>query len=97
MNKKTNQTIPLETSIYMRYLHQHGNVKISEIVKLFFNFSKRSIYRHCQKEVNPAPIQDKRKDKGRPLKLDERAEQKIIREIPRLREHYEDSFTAKKC
>ena len=81
----------------MRYLHQHGGVKISHIVKQYTQFAERSIYRHCRKEVNPGERQDKRKsNKGRPTKLNSRDERKIIREMQRLREQFGDTFTAKR-
>ena len=88
--------IPQQTPIYMRYLHQHGGMKISDIVKQYPQFAERSIYRHCKKEVNPGLMQDRRKyNKGRPRKLNSRDERKIIREIPRFREQFGNTFTAK--
>ena len=81
----------------MGYLHQHGGMKISHIVKQYTQFSERSIYRHCKKEVNPGDVQDRRKcNKGRPPKLNSRDERKIIRKLPRLREQFRDTFTAKR-
>ena len=89
--------IPQETSIYMRYLRQHGGMKISHIVKQYTQFAERNICRHCKKEVNPGLMQDRRKyNKGRPPKLNGRDERKIIREIPRLREQFGDTFAAKR-
>ena len=42
-------------------------------------------------------MQERRKyNKGRQPKLNSRDERKIIREIPRLREQFGDTFTAKK-
>ena len=79
--------IPQEISIYMRYLHQRGGMKISDIVKQYTQFAERSIYRHCKKEVNLGEMEDRRKyNKGRPPKLNSRDERKIIQEIPRLQE-----------
>ena len=81
----------------MRYLHQHGGMKFSHIVKQYTQFAERSIYRHCKKEVNPGLMQDRRKyNKGRPPKQNSRDERKIIREIPRLGEQFGDSFTVKR-
>ena len=91
---KTKLKIPQEKSIYMKYLHQHGGIKISHIVKQYTQFAERSIYRHCKKEVNPAEMQGRRKcSKRRPPKLNSRDEKKVIREIPRLREQFGDTFT----
>ena len=58
---KTKLKISQETTIYMGYLHQHGGMKISHIVKQYPQFAERSIYRHCKKEVNPGEMQDRTK------------------------------------
>ena len=72
---KTKMKIPQEMSIIMRYLHQHGGMKISHIPMIL----KRSIYRHPKKEVNPRLMQERRKyNKGRPPKLNSRGERKTI-------------------
>ena len=84
-------------SIYMRYLHQHGGMKMFHIVKQYTQFADRSIYRHSKKEVKPGLMQDRKKyNKGRPAKLNSRGERKIIREIPRLQEKFGDTFIAKR-
>ena len=46
--------IPLETSIYIRYLYKHGGMKILQIIKQYPQFAERSVYRKYKKEVNPA-------------------------------------------
>ena len=80
--------IPIEMSIYMRYLHQHGGMKMFHIVKQYTQFADRSIYRHSKKEVKPGLMQDRKKyNKGTPAKLNSKGERKIIREIPRLQEN----------
>ena len=43
-NMETKMKIPQETSIYMRYLNQHGGMKISHIAKQDTQFAERSIY-----------------------------------------------------
>ena len=81
----------------MRYLHQNGGMKISYIINQYTQFAERSIYRHRKKEVSAGLMQDRRKyNKGRPSKLNSRDERKIIWEIPRLREQFGDTFTAKR-
>ena len=86
-NMDTKMKIPQHTSIYMRYLHQHGRMKISHIVKQYTQLAKRSIYRHFKKEVSLGLMQDRRKyNNGRPPETNSRDERKIIQKIPRLRE-----------
>ena len=64
--------IPIEVSIYLRYLHQDGKVSGKELVKRFPQYSKRSIYRHASLPLG-VKVYDKRKqNKGRPYAVDER-------------------------
>ena len=44
--------IPVQTSIYMSYLYHHGQVNISEIVKMYPHHTPRSICRHCKQKVS---------------------------------------------
>ena len=94
---KAKMKIPQEMSIYMRYLHQHGGIKISHIIKQYTQFAERSTYRHCKTEVRPGLMQDRRKyNKGSPTKPNSRDERQMIPEIPRLQEQLGDTFTAKR-
>ena len=96
---KIKMKIPLETSIYIRYLYKHGGMKILQIIKQYPQFAERSVYRKYKKEVNPATewMYDKRKNnKGRRSKLSKRNKRKIIWAIPRRWEQHGDNFTAKR-
>ena len=44
--------IPLDVSIYLRYLHQDRNIRIKELVKEYKQYSKTSIYQHTKKSLN---------------------------------------------
>ena len=42
--------IPMRTSIYMSYLYHHGQVNISETVKMYPHHAPRSIHRHYKQK-----------------------------------------------
>ena len=45
---KKMKPIPIRDSAQMASLHQHGGLKVNELVKLFSNYSQASIYRHSK-------------------------------------------------
>lgn len=88
--------IPLDVSIYMRYLHQDKGVRIKELVKEYKQYSKTSIYRHAKKPIAGDNCPDKRQNnKGRPRKLNSRDSRKLIRHLLILRES-KGSFNSKR-
>ena len=92
MKQKTK--IPLDVSIYIRYLYQDKGVRVKEILERFPDYSQASIYRHVKKPIGSKEVFDHRHlNKGRPQKLDLRDERSILRQIPKLRETA-GSFTA---
>lgn len=76
--------IPSEVSVYLKYLHQDLGLGIAAIQKKFPQFSKTSLYHHMKAPI----VKEKKitKKQGRPRKLSERDERKIIRELHTQRE-----------
>ena len=78
--------IPADMSIYLRYQHQHGSLKCSELVQVYPQYSARSIYRYANKAVGNIFTRNNTKSKaGRPRILTPRDERQIIRQIHLLR------------
>ena len=88
--------IPADMSVYLRYQHQHGGLKCSELVQMYPQYSARSIYRHANKPVGNIFTKNKTKSKaGRPRILTLRDERQIIRHLHLLRGQ-RVPFTAKR-
>lgn len=70
MVNKRNQgeKISKEMSVYLRVLHQEGNVSCMEIKRRFPQYALRSIYRHCKKRPLTQQPTDLRKKKQREAK-----------------------------
>ena len=45
--------IPIRDSAQMASLHQHGGLKVKEVVKVFPNYNQASIYRHRKRHIGP--------------------------------------------
>lgn len=75
-------------------LHQHANVSLKELKKIFPQYSQASLYRHAKRkigaELTVPPLKTK---KGRPKKLCAEEHQKIITSLHVLRET-DGSFTS---
>ena len=56
---KTKTKIPQVTSIYIRYLHQHDGMNISNIVRQYTQYI--SIYRHCTRKPKKLNSKNDRK------------------------------------
>ena len=81
-------------SIYLKYLHQEGNISKAELARRYPEYAQRSIYRHASQQVEE--VADRRREnKGRPRKLTDRDERLIIKTMKKLRTKVA-SFTAKK-
>ena len=92
----TRRRIPLELSVYIRYLHQKEGLQIKDIVNKYKTFSKSSIYRHAKKPIPRNEIPDLRKNNpGRPKKLSGRDERLLVRQVYKLRKS-EGTFTSKR-
>ena len=86
--------IPVEVSIYLRYLHQHGGVKGRDLVKRYPQYSPRSIYRHASLPVNEPAADRRKQNKGRPRALNARDERHLESGIKRLRRTEEGVFNS---
>ena len=86
--------IPLEVSIYLRYLHQDGKVSGQELVKRFPQYSERSIYRHASLPLG-VKVDDKRKqNKGRPRAVNKRGIRHVLSTLKQLRRTEQGVFTS---
>ena len=84
----------MQTSTYMSYLYHHGQVYISEIVKMYPHDTPRSIYKHCKQK--PTEKMDKRKFNSWPKKGLVRNEGLVVRSVGTLRKEVDNIFGAKK-
>ena len=98
MNKTIYRKIPIDVSIYIRYLYKDKGVKGKKLLDRFPQFSRASIYRHdAKKAIGGDAIFDKRKhNKRRPRKISERDKRNLIRQIAVLRRVEGSSFTVKR-
>ena len=90
----TYEKIPIDVSIYLRYLYQHGGVKGKALTDRFPKFSKRSIYRHAKLPVGEKAEDKRMKNKGRPRKICSRDKRHVASTINRLRRSEEGVFTS---
>ena len=93
--KKMWTKITIKHSAEIAALYQKANVKIAEIVKMYPQYSRRSIYYHAKKPFNEEAHDKRKNNKGAPRKLTLRDQRLILRLIPILR-RTEGSFTAKR-
>ena len=84
-------------SFKLRYLFQGKGARGKELLKLYPEYSKTSLYRHATKSMDSTKVNDKLKfNKGRPKKVSLWEEEIIIlREINNLREEFR-SFAIKR-
>ena len=90
--------VALRHSIEMAAMHQKTGIKISELVKMYPQYSPRSVYRHAKAPLGEeeAPVRDRRRfNTGRPSKLTIRDKRNLLRSIKHLRAT-EGWFTAKR-
>ena len=66
---RTLTKIPLHVSFRLRYLFQDKGVRGKELLKLYPEYSRASLYRHAVKSIDSIQVVDKRKfNKGKPKK-----------------------------
>ena len=76
-------------SFRLRYLFQDKGVRSKELLKLYPEYSRTSLYQHAVKSVDSTQIVDKHKfNKGRPKTVSLREERIILRKICKLREKF---------
>lgn len=89
------EKVTIRHSAEIAALHQKAHVPVSEIVEMYPQYSRRSIYRHASKPFNEEHHDRRKYNKGRPGKLNLRHKRIILRMIPKLRRE-DASFTLKK-
>lgn len=77
--------VTLAHSAEMTALKQCG-MKVADIYKKFPQYSRSTVYRHSNGLLGGGQSDRRKSNKGRPKKLSERDERKILRAIPQLRE-----------
>ena len=87
--------IPIDLSVYLRYLHQDGGIKCSELCRRYPNYPQRTIYHHAKKPIGESLMDNRKFNSGRPRKLTERDKRSILKTIPKLRTEV-GSFTSKR-
>ena len=75
--------------------HYKVGIRGKELLKLFPQYSKSTVYEHAKRKVGESRIDKRHGNKGRPPKLDARDKRLILRQIPILRKEY-GSFTSKR-
>ena len=76
---RTLKNIPPHVSYRLRYLFQDKRVRGKELLKLYSEYSRASLYRHAVKLIDSTQTVDKRKfNKGRPKKVSLREERIIL-------------------
>lgn len=91
---KTKNKVTVQHAAEMSALYQKGFVRGKKLLELFPWYSKATVYRHATRPIGAALIGDYRKENpGRPRKVDELAERRILRSFAKLRES-DGSFTA---
>ena len=92
MKKKTLRQVPLEVSVYLKYLHQDKDIRREELLKMYPKLSKATIHRDAKKPVADKTVDKRKHYYGRPRKISSRDMRLIHRQIPILPEQY-GSFT----
>ena len=88
MASKQNETLKItnEMSLYLRFLHQEGNITCKELSRRYPQYAVRSIYRHAKKEISvKMPIDGRKANKGRPPRMTKHDERLLLRTFKRLR------------
>ena len=93
---RTLTKITSHVSFRLRYLFQDKGVRGKELLNLYPEYSRTSLYRHTVRSVDSTQVVDKGKfNKRRPKKVSLREERIILREIRKLREEF-GSFTIRR-
>ena len=87
--------VTVEHSAQMAAMREAG-IPVSKIVMKFENlYSRATVYRHSSIRLGQPARADRRvNNKGRPRKLSERDERRVLRSIPELRRSEEASLHA---
>ena len=95
MASKQNKTLKItnEMSLYLRFLHQEGNITCKELSRRYHQYAVPNVYRYAKKEISVNILIDGRKvNKGRSPKMTKHDERLLLRTIKRFR-NANTSFT----
>ena len=82
----SHKQVSMRHSVEMAVLSQKAHVKGKDLLNMYPQYSRATIYRHARKSLS-ADFTDKRKsNKGRPKKINIQHERRILRAVKRLRE-----------
>ena len=84
--KEHRQKVSLVHSCQIRTLYQVGGVKGKNLLKMFPQYSKSAVYKHCKLPLNEEKVDKRKSNPGRPKKLSENDERQVKRSLLRLRE-----------
>lgn len=87
------KSMPVEMSVYLRYLHQDAKIPICKLAKRFPKYPRSSIKRHAKKGIDSGILDKRKNNKGRPPVLSDRDKRRIISQIPKLRKDRKGDFT----
>ncbi len=87
--------VTIQHSAELAALHQKANVKMKDLVKMYPQYSQRSIYRHAKKPFNQEHHDLRRFNNGRPKLLNDHDKRNVIRNIKYLRKT-EGNFSSKR-
>ena len=83
-NKKGN-LVSVPHSAEMTTVHRKASIQVKELIKMYPQYSRASIYRHAKKKLSAEQPQDRQHfDKGRPLKISVRDHPQILRSLTKL-------------
>lgn len=78
--------MPVDVSVYIRYLYHDGGIRGKKLLEMFPDYSKRTIYHHIHLPVGEITVDRRHFNKGRPKILTDRDGRNIIRQVNILRE-----------
>ena len=82
------------TSAEIKVMFQVHGIKGKKLLDMFPNLSKSVVYKHARKPLGSVFIDRRSENKGRPRKVDDALERRILREVKRLTDQG-DGFTSK--
>ena len=96
MPRRRRKPVELHISIYIRYLHQHGGMRVVDIAKKFSGIPRRTVAHHAKLPIQDDTEDRRHQNKGRPRKLTDRDDRRIASMVTYLRENETKGFTSKR-
>ena len=93
MAVKKSMKVSIQHAAEMAVLFQKGNIRGHELVQMFPQYSRATIYRHATRAFGENRVDRRKNNKGRPCILTDHDKRRVMRTIPKLRKT-EGSFTA---